>query len=143
MFAPHLSHVLMSMFIHIELFAHVKQLIFHLRTIIIMFVLVYMKTKNIYMNFKLKFFLPFQFSILIHHYLIIVKFSHSTTQMLQAFHGSFTFEIEIWLTSFLALAKTKNSRSNVFLTLQGSVQEITFLCPQPQLTLPQGPNLTG
>jgi hypothetical protein len=67
---------------------------------------------EIYMNYELKFFLPFHFSVLIDH---IMKYSHSTTQMLQAFHGSF---IHIWkwnMTTIFSCFSTKTfSRSNIY-----------------------------
>jgi hypothetical protein len=60
---------------------------------------------------------------------------------------SISWIIHIWkwnmTTIFSYFSRKIFSRSNIFLTLRGLAQEITFRCPQPQSTLPQGPNLTG
>lgn len=137
-----LSHVFMSMFIHIELFAHVKQLIFHPIMIIIVFMLVYMKTQKYIWTSNSNSFSHFTFHFnwsLFDHYEKFT-FHHPNAT-------SISWIIHIWkwnMTTIFSCFNTKIfSRSNIFLTLQGSIQEITFLCPQPQLTLPQGPNLMG
>ncbi len=94
---------------------------------------------EIYMNFKFQIFFPFHFSILIDHYEKIT-FHHPNAT-------STSWNIHIWkwnMTTIFSCFSTKIlSRSNILLTLQGYVQEIPFICPQPQSTLPPRPNLMG